>query len=271
MVRWFGKRQGLAIWWANRFGADGDIKIQSLRVRHPLYLRLRTSDFRIYGQVMMQVEYALPLRNPPRVIVDAGANIGLTAIYLANRYPNARILAVEPDKGSFRQLCKNIAAYPRVTPICAALWSTSGQMSWTGTPDRYGNRRIQVPDGLQQAPVIGQVDTITMPQLMAAHQVEFIDLLKVDIEGAEQEVFSTAEPWIDRVGVIIAEMHDRYLPGCTVVFNSATRDFDLEWRQGEHIVVARRDFIQFESPAHEDSLPATMHKGPSSPTMSTCE
>lgn len=247
LVRWFGERQGLAIFWANRFGADGDIEIKPPQVRHPLYLRLRTSDFRIYGQVMVREEYALPLRNPPRIIVDAGANIGLTAIYLANRFPHARILAVEPDKASFRQLCKNAATYPHITPICAALWSSSQQMPWTGNPDRYGNRRIHVPDDLQHAPAIGQVDTITMSQLMAAHQVDFVDLLKVDIEGAEREVFRTAEPWIDQVGVIIAEMHDRFLPGCTFAFNSTTRDFDLEWRQGEHIVVARRDFIQSES------------------------
>ena len=86
-------------------------------VRHPVTLRLKTSDISTYEQVFGNDEYDFSLNNPPRVIVDGGANIGLASIYFANRYPDAKIIAIEPEASNFSLLQRNVAAYPQITPI----------------------------------------------------------------------------------------------------------------------------------------------------------
>lgn len=261
-LQWFGLRQGLRIAWATWFAPAGEVSVQTGGARTPLYLRLRTSDFRIYGQVMARAEYALPLRCPPRVIIDAGANIGLTAVYFANRYPTARILAIEPEATNFNLLCKNTAAYPQILPIRAALWETPMVLSLVGQPGMYGAVRARLPGQSAPGHELGQVQALTMPQLLADYQIDFVDLLKMDIEGAEKGIFAASAAWIEQAGVIIAEMHDRFDPGCTLSFNAATRSFPLEWRTGEHIVVARREFVRDESvagvrPPHESNTAAS--------------
>lgn len=76
-----------------------------------------------FGEVITWNMYATRLHQSPRVIVDAGANIGLTAVYFANQFPAARILALEPESSNYALLCKNTAAYPQ-----AALWSSTATL-----------------------------------------------------------------------------------------------------------------------------------------------
>jgi hypothetical protein len=70
--------------------------------------------------------------------------------------------------------------------------------------------------------------------------IDYVDLLKVDIEGAEKEVFESSSRWIDRVGAIAIELHDQLKSGCSSAFRDATRDFSYESRKGETIFVARK-------------------------------
>ena len=63
-----------------------------------------------------------------------------------------------------------------------------------------------------------------------------VDLLKIDIEGAEREVMSSSANWIDRVGVLMIELHDDIKPGCSEAFRSATRHFSPEVVKGETIM-----------------------------------
>ena len=79
---------------------------------------------------------------------------------------------------------------------------------------------------------------------MAGVNLDFVDLLKVDIEGAEREVFASPAAWIERVGVIIIELHDRFVRGCALNFYTATRGFACEWHAGEHVIVARRGLME---------------------------
>ena len=80
---------------------------------------------------------------------------------------------------------------------------------------------------------------LIVDRIMRDHGIEFIDVLKMDIEGAEKEVFENATPWIDKVGILIVELHERLKPGCSRSFYNATNDFDLEWTRGENIFLTR--------------------------------
>jgi FkbM family methyltransferase len=213
----------------------------------PIYLRLGTSDVGFYDQIFRLGAYDLPLTRSPRVIVDAGANIGLTSRFFAARYPQARILALEPESSNFAMLRRNTAAYPRIVPIQAALWDSVATLDVIDPSGRHGAYRTQAPVADNASSALERVLSLTMPKILADYALDYIDLLKIDIEGAEKELFAVAEPWIGRVGVIIAELHDHFRRGCALSFYAATRGFDLEWHTGEHIVVARRDWMKMES------------------------
>ncbi|HEY7772510.1 MAG TPA: FkbM family methyltransferase, partial [Marinagarivorans sp.] len=90
-------------------------RVELAECKHPFILRIPSSDVPTYQQVFIDREYQFKVSKQPKVIVDAGANIGLAAIYFANQYPNAKIIAIEPEKGNFDQLTANTKPYPNIT------------------------------------------------------------------------------------------------------------------------------------------------------------
>ena len=76
--------------------------------------------------------------------------------------------------------------------------------------------------------------------LLEQLNIEHVDLLKIDVEAAEREIFEDAARWIDRVSVICVELHDRFRPGCSKTFEIATAAFPVRWRRGELHCIARK-------------------------------
>jgi FkbM family methyltransferase len=141
-----------------------------------------------------------------RAIVDCGANIGLTALYLAERYPNARIFCVEPDPRNFALLKANTSAEPRITAIQAAVVGKSqGPIYLSQDRPAWGNS-ISATQSAQNAIA---VDSIMIGDIMAKYDVPKIDLLKVDIEGAEEGLFAHAQ-FLEHVGFVVIELHGDY-------------------------------------------------------------
>jgi FkbM family methyltransferase len=198
-----------------------------------------------YYQVFTQQDYDFRAKSPPRIIVDAGANIGLAAVWFANRFPQATIIAIEPEKGNYDLLVRNAAPYPNIRPLRAALWNRNeeidlldpGRGAW-GFITEASNSREDL-----SARALHTVRAITVDALMAEYALDGIDLLKVDIEGAEREVFEDTSAWIGRVRSLIVELHEHYKPGCNRSFRAGSSGFDREWERGENIFLARGDYI----------------------------
>lgn len=203
-------------------------------LEHPIALRCRTTDIATYEQIFIHQEYACTMTEPPKVIVDAGANIGLSAIYFANLFPQAWIYAIEPEASNAGLLHYNVETYPRIVVVRAALSAESGMIAlhdhghghWGFSTAGTGNVSAYVP-------------AVTIEQLMADHQIERIDLLKMDIEGAERDVLNASAGWIDRVGSLVLEVHDWAAPGATNAVRTATAAFDQPQRRGENWFFAR--------------------------------
>jgi FkbM family methyltransferase len=176
----------------------------------------------------------LPFVVNPKVIVDAGANIGGASLYFAHKYPNAKILALEPETSNFVLLKHNCAAMENIVPIQAALWAQSEYLT-LADPDAEKWCFTVKPscDGEQN------IRGMTIEELMQEFGVDHIDLLKMDIEGGEKEVFGSGPtPWLDHVYTIAIELHDRYKPGCAQAFYAALqgRRF-FQAVRGENIIV----------------------------------
>lgn len=198
--------------------------------QHPLYLRSNMFDESIFSAVIEQEEYGyIRFVEEPRVIVDAGANIGMATVFFANRHPNATIYAIEPAADNYEVLCKNIEKYPHVVPICCGLMGTVGKGRILDEGSTLG---YQVE--LNGADSNGVICT-TVDAICQQYNISHIDLLKIDIEGAEKEVFSSAEKWLPKVGSIAMELHERYAQDCNrIVFDAIKPYFRYEWIGGEN-------------------------------------
>lgn len=207
---------------------------------HPVHLRLRTTDVALCREILIRGQYECDLTHPPRVIVDAGANIGLASVFYANKYPDARIIAIEPEKSNYAMLVKNTACYPNVTTVQAALWNRNTEIELV---DRgSGHTAFQTREGAA-APTpdaVSKVRAMTVDRLMDEFDIDAIDLLKIDIEGAEKELFDAPDAWIRRTGVMAIEVHEHLRPGANASIQEAAADFESVWTEGEVTYLARK-------------------------------
>jgi len=212
-------------------------------VKHPFYIRIGTTDASVLKQVFVERQYDYPLPISPGVIVDAGANIGLSAIFFANRYPDALILAIEPEDSNFQLLQQNTAPYPQIRALKAALWQKNQQIRLIDPKD--GNDGFRTKEETMNDDVcLGYVRGMTLDAIMAEKALRFIDVLKIDVEGAEKEVFENSSNWIDRVRIIIAELHDHIKSGCSTAFLHATQGFAFDVpARGETVIRIRKELV----------------------------
>lgn len=233
MIRRFGARDGLLLSWRMLWPRRGLVEVKVPGYDEPIVLRAASSDIPTFEQMLVFEEYKLAALDPsPALIIDAGANIGLSARYFAQRYPTARILAIEPDPSNYELLRRNTRRCPNVTPVKAALWNSSDRLAIANPDAEKWAIRVE-PSSL------GGVRAVTVPELLEQASLGHVDILKVDIEGAECEVFdATAAAWVQRVGVFMIELHDDIRPGCSAAFYAATKGLGYpESRSGEKVVL----------------------------------
>jgi FkbM family methyltransferase len=219
------------------FGSPKTIVVKATQIPNPVTLRIRTTDVSGYDQILLRGHYGLPLPFVPKTIVDLGANIGMASLYYAHAYPEARIVAVEAEASNFEVLLRNVRPYPTILPIHAAIWNRDGEVAMTTPPEADGGIDKTIFTAHEGEGT--RVRAITMRTLMEDAHISSIDLLKVDIEGAEKEVFETAREWIQNVRCIAIELHDRFKPGCRPAVSAVTEDF-LESEKGETTIYLRK-------------------------------
>ncbi len=148
--------------------------------------------------------------------MDLGANVGLASVFFGLKYPHARILAVEPEASNHAAMLTNLAALgDRVQTRLAAVWVRDACVNLHtedehGVPlGEWGARVSEQPAGSGKTTKCFRLKTLLDEAGFAT-----VDILKVDIEGAEREIFvSEPEEWLPRVNFIIVETHDRFRPG----------------------------------------------------------
>lgn len=202
----------------------------------PIFIRANSSDWDTFVQVFVKREYATPhLPDSPRLIIDGGANVGYASIYFANRFPSAKIYAIEPEKSNYQTLILNTQAYQNIEPIQAALWPSNTQLSIVNpNAEKYA---IQVSsDDLESNKV---VEGVTLMHLFTRAKSQRIDILKLDIEGSEKELFeSDADVWLMRTTSIVIELHDWLREGCANSFYCAISQHRFAQHQlGENLII----------------------------------
>jgi FkbM family methyltransferase len=139
----------------------------------------------------------------PRIL-DCGANVGLASLFFKRRYPRARITAYEADPALFAILDGNLTANGAgdIERVHAALWTSSGRLAF-----RCDGGDSGMIASLRGA-VTGEPRTVPSLRLRDILAAEPIDLLKLDIEGAEDAVLADCEPVLDRVRTVVLDLHE---------------------------------------------------------------
>ena len=188
---------------------SGEHTLHPRQTVYPLLLRPNSSDVNVFSQVFVETEYA-PLNHltEVRLIIDLGANIGLSSAYFLNMFPDASVIAVEPDPANFALLKRNMKPYgSRVKAIHAGIWSHPARLTINDAPYRDGRawtKQVVECDAITKDYIHG----VDIPTLLKCSGHDEISLLKIDIEGAEAVIFATNYSWITRVGAIAIELHD---------------------------------------------------------------
>ncbi len=235
-----GLRVALALrraFWAAPAGSTVAVHVPTFA--HPVRLRARTSDAKVFAQVFGDQQARFPVSGQPAVIVDAGANIGLTAVVLANLFPSAKVLALEIDLRNYELLCENCRGYLNIQPAHLGLWSKTSSLKISNPGDEaWSFQPVEASDADGAASCIQAVGVRDLLRMFAFPQ---IDILKIDIEGGEYEVFRDGvDEWIDRIGVILVEAHDRLRPGCADVIRRALAGHPFEESTWSEYHVFRR-------------------------------
>ena len=214
--------------------------INSKVFANKIYLRKEQSDPSIFEQVFSEQQYNFEHPDPRQVkwIIDAGANIGLSAIYFSGKFPNASVISIEPNKENFKLLQKNTRNYKNVTCINAALWYQKEQLDISNKEEKSAGYMIQ--SSLDKTGDF--IESVTINELTERYNIEEISILKIDIEGSEKEVFQyNISPWLDNCTCVIAELHDWLKPGTSQVFFKAMSNFDwVTYVKGENIICLKK-------------------------------
>lgn len=171
---------------------------------NPFLIRRFSSDLMVFSQVFVARELEVFLPASPRLIVDGGANVGFSTAFYAEQFPQAKVVAVEPSVSNCEMINRNCRGFDNVTVVLGALWPRRTYLRIANPDAQAWSYRVE------ECGQNGTGSTLawTVGDLLEASGCSKIDLLKLDIEGAEQYLFSEGyEQWLRQVDAMVIEIH----------------------------------------------------------------
>jgi FkbM family methyltransferase len=186
--------------------------LELVNQRHPIQVRLGTSDWYVVEEIFITGEYQPLLDRPPggsiSTVLDLGANVGISVRLWQSVWTGAQIAAVEPDPANIEMARRNalpISPAPVFVQACVA--GRARTVHLNRTSNEYSFRMM---DGNENGE---EIAALTVPQICERAGLSGeIDLLKCDVEGAEAEVFADCAAWAHRVRHMVVEVHAPYTP-----------------------------------------------------------
>lgn len=191
----------------------------------PIYLRDTKSDHATFWQCIVDSQYdfsrfpqserlakeyiRLVKSGESPLIIDCGANVGLASLWFANRFPEARIVAVEPDADNFRMLSKNLLHLrDRVTLLHGGIWDQSGNLVITNPNAGSAAFRVAHVD----TPSSNSIRAYSIPEICKMTNSASPFIAKIDIEGAQQILFRDNIDWVSGTHLLMLELDDWQMP-----------------------------------------------------------
>ena len=176
----------------------GEITIKGTHIHFPDAASLVA----IYDEIFDKQVYRFTAKGTAPLIIDCGANIGISALYFKTIYPDSQVIAFEPDPAVFAYLQKNTAAWKDrgMTLINKGVWREEGELKFLSEGADSGK---VVGDGEQPAGTLSRIEVDRLSKYINRP----VDFLKIDIEGAELEVLREIEQKLSLVTNLFIEYH----------------------------------------------------------------
>jgi FkbM family methyltransferase len=189
-----------------------------------IYFRKKTKDKETFKEIFNKNIYNIKLPIVPNFIIDAGSNTGFTSLFFKLKYPQAKIVALEIENENVKMIKKNLEKFKDIDIIQKGLFNKKAFF------------RIEDPYQATNSFVIKEVspnenydiESITIDEILMSKNIEIIDVLKIDIEGAEKDLFEkNYENWLPKVKIIMVETHDRMIPKCSYSVMKSLNEYNF--------------------------------------------
>lgn len=212
------------------------LKVPGLKL--PLYLRNRYYDTHIFHQIFIREEVDFYYDSKVKIIMDCGANIGLASLYFLRKFPDAEIISIEPEFLNFNLLKTNTQAYKNIKVLHSAVWFENKNLKIIDNGEGEASYITSETGSLKS---IEEVKAFTINEIMLMNNLKFIDLLKMDIEGSEYEIFNNdVSEWLNKSNMIAVEIHEYLKPGVTEIIHSKMKTEYNKFMKGEYSVFIRK-------------------------------
>jgi len=216
-----------------------------------LYVRSGgSSDIKVFDQIFLEKEYK-PLvdlvhnhqsAGQVKYIIDAGTNVGYTSVYLKSLFPEAALICIEPSTANAKQIDKNFKLnnINNYKIIEAGLWSKNCWLTLKVNDLNDADWGFYVVESDSDS----GLKAVTLQSVIEQNSWPGIDILKIDIEGSEKELFNDAEAIksiLSKTRFVAMEIHDQVANREEIykVFKSA----GFEWFESGELTIANNTAI----------------------------
>lgn len=210
------------------------------KINQPLIIRKESDDKKAFKQVFINNEYDLPftLENVNNII-DLGSNVGFSVVYFKSQFPNSKIVAIEPSDDNFKQLQINTSKLSNITLLKGGIWKDDSFLKIVDVD--YGSMGFVVEKCDQDDPKA--IQSFKIETIMKSHDIDIIDILKIDIEGSEKELFEEEyDFWLTKTRCLIVELHDWLKKDTSKVFFNTISKYNFTFHiNGENLIFLNND------------------------------
>jgi FkbM family methyltransferase len=224
-----------------------------------VYLRRNSSDASVFNQILIELEYK-PLidfiykhgeEGKIKTIIDAGANIGLTTIYLRRHFSHATLVSIEPDDDNFKILETNLTENKVENSylLKAGVWENNSRLSIDRSFRDKQSWSISVKESAANSGDKNTLQGVTISEIIDRFGFDEISVLKMDIEGAERFLFTeeVAGTFLGKVKFLSLEIHDEYQ--CRTSIERVLEKYNFEYFQrGELTIAVNRNLVKNNLP-----------------------
>jgi FkbM family methyltransferase len=208
----------------------------------------RNSDYVTVQEIFFNNDYNLKKFNflqnkndsnyKTKLIIDCGANIGCSSLFLYKDHPQSFIVAIEPEEKNFTLLQLNTKNIENLRLINSAISSEEHFFSLKKSNDSRAHKILD-----EKCQTFSSIKTFTINNILKEYSENKFDffLIKIDIEGFEKKLFEKNTEWIDKFKVIIIELHDWMIP-----FNNQSLNFQkkiLNSKRHKDIIISGENLI----------------------------
>lgn len=231
--------------------SDRQVTVRLPGFKEPVYLRSTIADHSAFWICLVAEQYSVrpfPHRNRlsmiyermvqegrQPLIIDAGANIGMSALWYAKTYPKALIFAIEPNRENYELLVKNARAFEgQIIPFFGGIWPRDAGL-FIENPEA-GAQHYRTREAPADTPE--SLKAITIETILSETASEDIFIAKIDIEGGQKALFEENTAWIGKTHLIVVELDDWQFPwaGTSRPFFSCISNYPFDYLlHGENI------------------------------------